>query len=186
MEKFLDEYGYLALVVGTFLEGETAILVVSSLTGTGMFSLPAVIMFGFLGSFMSDWLYYLIGRLNGKYFIDRRPALKQKALPVIKFFERYKLPILVAYRFLYGFRLVIPLVIGMSGVRPMQFLGFSIISGLIWATSVSTAGYYAGLIFNVTASTFRENFLVIVAAFALCGITLGFAVNRFVFRNTDA
>jgi membrane protein DedA with SNARE-associated domain len=185
MEAFLEEYGYIALVIGTFLEGETAILVVSTLTGTGMFSFPATILFGFMGSFISDWLYYLIGRLNGKYFIERRPALKAKVLPVTAFFHRHKLQILFAYRFLYGFRVIIPLVIGMSGVRPAQYLGFSVVSGLIWATSVSTVGYYVGRILNVTADTFRENIVLIVVGFALFGIGLGFVVNRLAFRGHE-
>jgi membrane protein DedA with SNARE-associated domain len=69
MEPFLEQYGYMALLVGTFFEGETAILVASSLIHDGLFNGPLTVFFGFAGSFISDWLYYFIGRLNGKYFI---------------------------------------------------------------------------------------------------------------------
>ena len=56
MEKFLDEYGYIALMIGTFFEGETAILVASSLIHRGLFEGPYTVLFGFTGSFISDWL----------------------------------------------------------------------------------------------------------------------------------
>src|SRR5690606_28057191 len=110
MEEFLNEYGYLALLVGSFLEGETAILVGSLLVNSGIFELPWTIVVGFAGAFVSDWIYYLTGRLNGKYFIDKRPVLKAKVAPVRKFFDAHKMQILFSYRFLYGFRVIIPLV----------------------------------------------------------------------------
>jgi hypothetical protein len=40
MEEFLDQYGYLALTIGTFFEGETAILVASSLIHRVIFEAP--------------------------------------------------------------------------------------------------------------------------------------------------
>jgi membrane protein DedA with SNARE-associated domain len=131
LESFLEEFGYVALMVGTFFEGETAILIASSLIHEGFFSAAPTVLAGFAGSFVSDWLYYLIGRVNGKYFIDKRPKLKSRLAPVNVLFEKHRLPILLSYRFLYGFRVVIPIVIGMSGVRPIQFLFFSVASGLV-------------------------------------------------------
>src|SRR5690242_604020 len=112
-------------MIGTFFEGETSILVASSLIHRGIFEGPYTMFFGFAGSFLSDWIYYLIGRANGKYFIARRPKLQTRFTPVQKFFHKHKLQILFSYRFLYGFRILIPVVIGMSNIRPMQFLGYS-------------------------------------------------------------
>jgi len=37
MEKFINEFGYLALMIGTFFEGETAILTASALIHRGLF-----------------------------------------------------------------------------------------------------------------------------------------------------
>jgi membrane protein DedA with SNARE-associated domain len=94
MEEFLLQYGYIALSIGTFLEGETAILVASSLVHSGFFQGPYTVIFGFFGSFVSDWLYFIIGRLNGKFFVDKRPKLKAKLAPVEKFFKTNRLQIL--------------------------------------------------------------------------------------------
>lgn len=177
MEDFLDTYRYLALSVGTFFEGETAILLASSLIHKGFFSVPYTVFFSFLGSFISDWLYYLIGRLNGKIFIEKRPKLKAKIEPVTTFFQRNKIQILFTYRFLYGFRVIIPLIIGMSNIRPLQYLVYSIIAGLFWASFVSTIGYAIGRIFEVSIESFENNLPVILIGFASFGLLLGYIVQ---------
>lgn len=183
MELFLEEFGYLALMIGTFFEGEIAILIASSLIHQGFFDAAPTVFAGFAGSFVSDWLYYLIGRLNGKYFIDKRPSLKAKLEPVRSLFQKHQLQILLSYRFLYGFRVIIPIVIGMSRITPAQFLLFSVMSGLLWASMVSTTGYLVGRHFNIHASSFEENIVVIVIAFATFGITLGYSIKFLAARS---
>jgi membrane protein DedA with SNARE-associated domain len=183
VEAFLDKYGYLALTIGTFFEGETAILVASSLIHKGLFEGPYTMLFGFTGSFISDWVYYMVGRLNGKYFIAHRPKLQARVRPVQHFFVRHKFQILLTYRFLYGFRVLIPVIIGMSHIRPAQFLLYSVVSGLLWATTVSTVGYLVGRFLNLTTAAFEENILFIVLGFACFGLLVGYIVKRLAMRE---
>ncbi len=178
MEKFLDQYGYIALLIGTFMEGETAILIASSLIYKGLFNFPFTVLAAFSGSFISDWIYYLIGRLNGKYFLAKRPKLSEKVKPVTDFFHRHKFQILFSYRFLYGFRIVIPLVIGMSGLRPLQYLFYSIVTGLLWATTVSTTGYWIGRLLELRVQSFEENILFIMVGFGTFGMLLGYTIKH--------
>ncbi len=185
MEKFINEFGYLALMVGTFFEGETAILTASSLIYRGLFAFPLTVLAAFAGSFVSDWIYYLIGRLNGKLFISKRPRLTAKVKPVTDFFNHNKFQILFSYRFLYGFRIIIPLVIGMSGLRPMSFLFYSVATGLLWATTVSTVGYWAGRLLNLEAKTFEANFFFFMIGFAAIGLSIGFLVKQITMKNPD-
>ncbi len=186
MENFLDQYGYLALLVGTFFEGETAILVASSLIYRGLFDFPITILVAFLGSFISDWIYFLIGRLNGKYFLAKRPGLQVKVEPVAKFFRKHQLQILFSYRFLYGFRIIIPLIVGMSGLSPARYLFYSTLTGLMWATLVSTAGYWVGRLLNLQAKAFEDNFLFIVLGFALFGLIVGYVIRTLALKRMEA
>lgn len=183
MESFLQQYGYAALFAGTFLEGETAILVASSLVHNGLFVFLYTVFFGFAGSFVSDWIYYLVGRLNGKYFIQRRPALHAKVKPVQDFFLRHQIRILLTYRFLYGFRILIPVIVGMSGVPPMRYLIYTLLSGLLWSLTVSTTGYFIGRFLNISTQAYEENVLYIVLGFATFGLLVGYLVNRFASRE---
>lgn len=183
MQHFLDQYGYIALAIGTFFEGETAILIASSLIHKGVFELPYTVFFGFFGSFVSDWIYYLVGRFNGKYFVDRKPKLKAMVSPVTNLFHRHQIPILLSYRFLYGFRIIIPVVIGMSGLPPARFLFYTIVAGLFWATVVSTMGYAVGSFFELEASSFERNFVYVVLGFATFGMLVGYSVKRLISKN---
>jgi membrane protein DedA with SNARE-associated domain len=99
-------------------------------------------------------------------------------MPVTDFFHRHKLQILFSYRFLYGFRIIVPLVIGMSGLRPIQFLFYSTVTGLLWATSVSTTGYWIGRLLELKVQSFEENILFVVLGFATLGMLIGYAIKR--------
>ena len=183
MEKFISEFGYLALMIGTFFEGETAILTASALIHRGLFYFPWTVVAAFSGSFISDWIYYLIGHFNGKIFIANRPKLKARVEPVNQFFRTHKFQILFSYRFLYGFRIIIPLVIGMSGLKPITYLFYSIVTGLIWAITISIAGYWAGRLLDLEAQVFENNFLWIMLCCAGIGLTLGFVIKKIAMRN---
>jgi len=183
MEKFISEFGYIALMVGTFFEGETVILTASSLIYRGLFAFPWTVLAAFAGSFISDWVYFLIGHYNGKVFIANRPKLLAKVKPITDFFHKNKFQILFSYRFLYGFRVVIPLVIGMSGLRPIRYLFYSVVTGLIWATTISTAGYWAGRLLVIEVKTFENNFVYIMIGFAALGLTIGYVVKRIAMRG---
>jgi len=128
---------------------------------------------------MGTWLYFAIGRLNGKYFINNRPNLEVKLRPTQKFFKTHRLQILFSYRFLYGFRVILPLMIGMSDIGVIQFLGYSFAAGMLWATTVSSVGYLAGVIFELTPTSFEDNVLLIILGFSLFGLLVGYTVKKY-------
>ena len=92
--------------------------------------------------------------------------------------------ILLSYRFLYGFRVVIPLAVGMSGLRPLTYLFYTIVSGLMWAALVSVLGYWIGRWLNITAAVLEINFLWIVLGFTGLGLCIGLAVRWLAMRST--
>lgn len=179
LQPLLDQYGYLALLVGTFFEGETAILLASSLIPQQIFSFPLTILFAFSGSFLSDWLYYFIGRINGKVFIAKRPKLLNLMQSINEVFDRYQIQILLSYRFLYGFRVVIPVMIGMSGFKPKAYLFYTIVSGLLWATVVTSIGYLIGTTLKLSLTDIEENIIFVALGFSSFGLLLSLAVRYF-------
>jgi membrane protein DedA with SNARE-associated domain len=76
-------------------------------------------------------------------------------------------------------------VIGMSNIRPLQFLLYSIAGGLLWATTVSTVGYFVGRFLNLTTAAFEENILFIVLGFAAFGMLVGYIVKRLAMREME-
>ncbi|HRI80706.1 MAG TPA: DedA family protein [Cyclobacteriaceae bacterium] len=183
MEEFLHEYGYFALSLGTFLEGETAVMVASSLVNSGFFNGPYTVIFAFFGAFTGDMISFTIGRLNGKYYVERRPVMQARMVPVQNFFETNRIAVLLSYRFLYGFRTIIPIMIGMSKIRTLTFLGYCATTNLLWATIVSSVGYVAGGLFQLTPKSFEENLLFVILGFGAFGLTVGLTTRYFVAKR---
>ena len=74
LESLLRAYGYPVLIIGTFLEGESVMLLAGVAAHIGDLSLDWVILCGFCGTFFGDQLYFILGRRHGKSMLAKRPA----------------------------------------------------------------------------------------------------------------
>lgn len=61
METFLQTYGYWAILIGTFLEGETILVLGGLAAHMGYMDLTGVILTAFAGSLCGDQLFFLPG-----------------------------------------------------------------------------------------------------------------------------
>jgi membrane protein DedA with SNARE-associated domain len=144
LQYLVEHYGYLAVFVGTFLEGETILLIAGFAAHRGYLNLPLVMLIAFIGSFLGDQFYFYLGRQHGRRILARFPRFQPQAEKVHRLLERYHAPVIVALRFLYGIRTVGPMVIGMSQVPSGRFFFFNMIGGLIWAPLIAGGGYLFG------------------------------------------
>jgi membrane protein DedA with SNARE-associated domain len=71
----------------------------------------------------------------------------------------------------------------MSGIRPIQFLFYSTITGFLWAASVSIIGYWVGRFLELKIQSFEENILIIVLGFGSLGILIGYIIKRIAMRR---
>jgi len=58
----IDHYGYLAVFVGTILEGDTVLMLAGFAAHRGYLSLPLVLGAAALGGFLGDQFWYWLGR----------------------------------------------------------------------------------------------------------------------------
>ena len=144
IESLISQYGYLAILVGTFLEGETILVLGGLAAHRGLLWLPGVMACAFVGSLASDQLFFFIGRRHGAEFVARRPRLQAglaRARPLV---ERYDTLLILAFRFLYGLRNVTPLALGMSDVSAIRFALLNIVGAAAWAIAIGALGWYVG------------------------------------------
>jgi membrane protein DedA with SNARE-associated domain len=144
LQYLVEHYGYLAVFVGTFLEGETVLVMAGFAAHRGYLELPWVMLIAFVGSFLGDQMYFFLGRRHGRAILARFPRMQPSAEKVHALLERYHAPLIVALRFLYGIRTVGPMAIGMSKVPAARFLFFNALGGLIWAPLIAGGGYLFG------------------------------------------
>lgn len=78
LEEVVTHYGYIGILIGTFLEGETILIIAGFLAHRGYLELPFVIVAAFFGSLIGDQLYFYIGRFKGGEFIRKNLTGNQK------------------------------------------------------------------------------------------------------------
>lgn len=171
LTALIASYGYYALFVGAFLEGETVLIVAGFAAHSGILYLPWVIAIAFIASTLGDQLAFLLGRWHGKRLLQRFPVLRRKAPFVQVLLDRYHIPLIIGVRFFYGLRIAGPFVIGMSNIPFLVFVLLNMVGALIWAAVVASAGYYFGMALEMWIANlkqFEETVLVIILVVGAC------------------
>lgn len=129
MESLIENFGYLAILIGTFLEGETILVIGGFTAHQGYLALPWVILAAFAGSLCGDQLFFFLGRRHSRFILNRRPSWKARMDKAQKLMDRFQTPLILVFRFLYGLRTVMPFMIGMSRVPTYQFIALNAAGG---------------------------------------------------------
>ena len=144
MDDLVGQLGYVAVFVGTFLEGESVLALAGVAAAYGYLSYPKVVAVAIVGAFLGDQCCFYIGRRYGPRVLERYPRLAAKAPRVQALLRRWDAPAVIVLRFLYGLRIAGPLVIGTCGISPWRLALFNFIGTLIWAPLIAGIGYFAG------------------------------------------
>ncbi len=133
LEYFIINFGYPAILFGTFFEGETVLIIAGLLAHNGYLKLTYIIFSAFIGSFAGDELYFFLGRIRGQSFIENRPGLKIKTERFNRLLLRFNAPLILGVRFMYGFRIAGLSVTGTGGISTVRFMILINAAGaLIW------------------------------------------------------
>lgn len=181
LAALITTYGYPALLLGTFLEGETILLLAGFLAHRGYLELPWVIGVAFLGTFAGDQLFFYLGRFRGSAWLERRAGWHAKAERVFRLLHRHHIPVVVGFRFLYGLRSVTPFVLGASRLSPLRFFLLNALGGIVWASVVASLGYAFGNALESLTGGLRELELwaaALICAAGLCGWLFYFLRRR--------
>lgn len=169
LEAFISTYGYAGIGIGTFLEGETILILGGLAAHGGYLKLEWVIMSAFIGTLCGDQLYYYLGRIKGQDLLDRKPVWKMKSKRVFTLLDRHQVLFILGFRFIYGLRTVTPFAIGISGISPSRYLVLNVIGGLIWASAIGTAGYLFGNAVELVLGDIKKYELGLIVGIAVIG-----------------
>jgi membrane protein DedA with SNARE-associated domain len=186
IEALLQAYGYYALFIGTFLEGETILVLAGFLAHQGYLELRWVILLAFLGSLSGDTLVFHLGRWKGRAFLARHPRWDKRAVRVHRALDRYQAYVVLSFRFFYGLRNITPFVIGSSGFSPTRFLLLNATGALIWAVVVGSGGYVFGEAIKLFLADVKKYERLLLLAVALGGCVLWFIHSRMLRKRVAA
>ena len=143
-ELLLQKFGYLAVYVGTFLEGETILVLAGFFAERGYLHLPLVALCAFGGAYTGHVFWFWLGRSQGVKMLDRFPRMKKHFGKGIRIFERYGAPAIFITQWLYGLRITCAVIIGISKISTLKFLVYEAITCIVWAIIIAIAGFVFG------------------------------------------
>jgi membrane protein DedA with SNARE-associated domain len=172
LEEIVTTYGYAAVGIGSFLEGETVLVLGGFAAHRGYLELHWVIFYAFLGTLIGDQLYFYLGRVMGKQALEKRPHWKSKSEKAFNLLDKHQTWVILGFRFLYGLRTVIPFIIGASHISPKRFLILNTIGAALWATVIGSAGYLFGSVLELILNDIKKYELLVFITLAVIGMVL--------------
>lgn len=143
-ESLLEQFGYVAVFFGTFLEGEAILVAAGFFASRGYLKFPGVLVVAFAGAYAGHLFWFWLGRVHGVRLLERYGWLKRRLGTGIRLFERYGAPAIIITQWLYGVRITCAVIVGMSRISLLKFMAYEAISCAIWATVITSAGFYFG------------------------------------------
>jgi membrane-associated protein len=137
------------LLVGFFLPGDTLLFSAGVLVQRGTFHQPLwlVILLICVAAIAGNQVGYEIGRRGGPAVFKRpdsrlfRPEYVERTS---QFFERYGPPAIMLGRFVPVVRTFITVMAGAGRMNYRTYTLYTMIGGVLWATSVTLLGYFLG------------------------------------------
>ncbi len=172
LPALIQQYGNAMVFAGTFLEGETALILGGYAAHKGYLALPAVIGAAFAGALLGDLLCFFLGRYWGDQLLARAPHLHARADNFRALLHRHHVMLILGLRFLYGLRTAGALAIGMSGIPPVRFLLLVLVSAAAWSIGVGFAGYLLGSMVTRVLADIRLYGPWAAAAMVLLAVTV--------------
>jgi membrane-associated protein len=149
-----DTFTYVSIFVLIFLDavipifpGETTLNAAATLAAHGKLDLGLIIVMGALGAILGDsalfWLARLFSvKLEGQ--VTRAKANKQVRM-AFDLMDSSTAVLIIGGRYVPGMRFVVNATMGLSDIAYRRFLGWSIISGILWSAYTSILAYEIGL-----------------------------------------
>lgn len=185
LQYLIETYGYVAIGLGTFFEGETILVLGGFAAHRGYLHLPWVMLAAFVGSLAGDQLFFYLGRRHSQALLARRPAWTARVERVDRLVQRFRIPVLLSFRFLYGLRTVTPFALGMSSLSTATFVIFNAISALLWSIAVGAGGYLFGNLLEAVLGEVKRYEMIILGGIAVVGL-IGWLIHFCFLRKNPA
>ncbi|WP_168894004.1 DedA family protein [Enterobacteriaceae endosymbiont of Donacia cincticornis] len=148
LTKIMYKYGYLIVLFSSLIEWETFIIIAGMLAHKKILNLNNIIIITIIGSILSNQILFYIGKKYSKNFLF---ILKNYNLKIQKYrflFKKYPYFFIIITRFIYGFRLISPITMGITKISNVKFFLSNIIGAFIWTFFFTISGYFFGEIIS--------------------------------------
>ena len=173
LEEFVTRYGYIAIFILTFFEGESVLFAAGFLAFNGYLDAVIVILVSATASYVGHGTFFLIAFYRREGFLRLiQRFIKVNLLKLESLVARYGTAAIFITQWLYGFRLLSAAVLGLSRMGTAKYFTFQFISCVVWAVICTSGGYFLGATLkNLLGDIKRYNMYIAVGV-----MTAGFLI----------
>src|SRR6478609_1410618 len=132
--RLLPKYGYFAVLLAAFWEGEAVLIAAGALCGAGYLDWRLTILAGAIGGAAGDQIYFYAAHERAARLVQKSKRLKRWYPKVRRFVLRHGTFAVLISRFAAGLRITIPLVCATVGMSPRKYSPLNLISAFAWAS----------------------------------------------------
>jgi membrane protein DedA with SNARE-associated domain len=144
LSHLADAWVYVTLGASAILMEEAAPILGGLATHEGHLGLVRVILACAIGTWVPAVGLYVLGRWRGRWVRKRFPRVRRYLTPTLRYVRRSPLKSIVAVRFAFGIRIVLPIACGAARIRlPLYLIGTAFVA-LVWSTTFAFVGWLFG------------------------------------------
>ncbi len=150
MESIIQQWGHLAVFIGTAIEGEVVYMTGIVASQIGHLSLSYVVLLSFLGALTRDGLLFVGTRRGGRMVSLNRGEWADKLTRASAWVESRPYWMLIFYRFFYGVSSVLVMAMSLSKMSFRRYIWVLVVASSLWAFVYGSLGYLiAPVILNI-------------------------------------
>jgi len=184
VDDYLAHYGYIAIIMGTFVEGETTVLLGGIFSKLNYMELHRVMLWAFAGTMLGDCTFFFLGKSVGRNVIEKFEFLRSKIPLANRIIKRYGNFILFLVRFFVGIRGIILILLGCTDIKKRTFFLYSTLSALIWSVAVSLIGFLFGEVVYIFAHDVKKYEIYVIPA-VLTGAVALILIYRHIMKTKE-
>jgi membrane-associated protein len=143
-QHFLDQYGYWAVFIWTFIEGESVFIAAAALAAAGLMQPWKVIVVAACGAFAGHLTFFALGRWRGIGLIRSVPFLDRHYHKANVILDKYAHWSIFIFQYLYGTRIVAAILFGCSSIGFWRFFLLQILNCITWSIVIYAVGHILG------------------------------------------
>jgi len=145
------------LLFGFFLPGDSILFSAGIVAAAhGNINIVILVSIIFLAAFFGDQVGFVIGRVVGRPYLDKRksPRVARMIVNAEAFYDKTGWWAVVAARFFPWIRTFVPPIAGAAKMNYYKFLSANTLGALLWGVGITLAGYYAATLPWVKSSSY--------------------------------
>jgi len=142
--RLLPKYGYFAVLLAAFWEGEAVLIAAGTLCGAGYLDWRLTILAAAIGGSAGDQIYFYAAHERAARLVQKSRRLRKLYPRISELVLRHGTIAVLLSRFAAGLRITIPLVCATVAMPPRKYSTLNLLSAFCWASLWVAVSYQFG------------------------------------------